>query len=416
MAEFTGKLEGFAAGVIGSPRRVLLDATAGDIWAGGNGAGGDIRVVNAGNKVTIRIDGLGAEPSPQAEAMSAPLMLRGDGSIRAGSSDTDGKLTLFDKSGREIVTLAAATQDLILRTPDGQMSAALRASEDTIAGLWLGNGGRNGLVLLRDRAGRNRASLDGSVGRLHLFDGEGNATVELQAADGDVAGLRLGGGGQNGHVTVRRGDGTNQVTLDGEDSQVRLATANGDVTITLDGHAGAGRFGGRGVNGDILVFSQHVDDRDPDNAGIWLQGSSGDIILRNADCAEEFDVRLDDAVVPGAVLVLEEDGRLAASTKEYDSRVAGIVSGADGVRPGIVLGRVPGARNRWPIALAGKVMCNVDASSGPIGVGTLLTTSSRPGTAMAATDRGRAFGAVIGKAMAPLACGIGRIPVLVALQ
>jgi hypothetical protein len=52
----------------------------------------------------------------------------------------------------------------------------------------------------------------------------------------------------------------------------------------------------------------------------------------------------------------------------------------------------------------------------PIEVGDLLTTSSCSGHAMKASDPFRAFGAVIGKALRPLASGRGKIPVLVALQ
>jgi hypothetical protein len=46
----------------------------------------------------------------------------------------------------------------------------------------------------------------------------------------------------------------------------------------------------------------------------------------------------------------------------------------------------------------------------------MLTTSSTPGHAMRATDPGRAFGAVIGKALGSLPSGRGLVPVLVALQ
>jgi hypothetical protein len=81
-----------------------------------------------------------------------------------------------------------------------------------------------------------------------------------------------------------------------------------------------------------------------------------------------------------------------------------------------VLGRTKNAINRWPIALSGKVFCKVDARESPIAVGDLLTTSPTPGHAMAARDHGRAFGAVFGKALAPLQSGIGLLPVLVALQ
>jgi hypothetical protein len=58
----------------------------------------------------------------------------------------------------------------------------------------------------------------------------------------------------------------------------------------------------------------------------------------------------------------------------------------------------------------------VDAESGAIAVGDLLTTSDTPGHAMKAQDPERAFGAVIGKALAPLRDGRDLIPILVALQ
>jgi hypothetical protein len=81
-----------------------------------------------------------------------------------------------------------------------------------------------------------------------------------------------------------------------------------------------------------------------------------------------------------------------------------------------VLDRQQNGENRLPIALMGKVFCKVDASLGAVEIGDLLTTSPTPGHAMKATDPLKAFGAVIGKALRPLADGQGLIPVLVALQ
>jgi len=97
-------------------------------------------------------------------------------------------------------------------------------------------------------------------------------------------------------------------------------------------------------------------------------------------------------------------------------RPAGIVSGAGALKPGIVLGRDGVAGRSRPIALAGRVNCQVDARYGPVEVGSLLTTSSTPGHAMRAVDERRAFGAVIGKALAPLSAGQALVPILVALQ
>src|SRR5271169_5467199 len=60
--------------------------------------------------------------------------------------------------------------------------------------------------------------------------------------------------------------------------------------------------------------------------------------------------------------------------------------------------------------------CKVDASYSPIEVGDMLTTSATPGCAMKACDPARAFGAVIGKALACVDSGTALIPVLVTLQ
>lgn len=143
---------------------------------------------------------------------------------------------------------------------------------------------------------------------------------------------------------------------------------------------------------------------------------SGDIRLLNADCAEDFDVAGSETVEPGTVMVLGEGGGLEPSARAYDKRVVGVVSGAGGYKPGIVLDKRPAPGNRSPIALLGKVFCKVDAGYAPVGAGDLLTTSDTPGHAMKAADAQTAFGSVIGKALGPLLVGQGLIPVLIALQ
>jgi hypothetical protein len=141
-----------------------------------------------------------------------------------------------------------------------------------------------------------------------------------------------------------------------------------------------------------------------------------DVILQNQDCAEDFEVSRSEEVDPGSVVVIESEGAFKTSDKAYDKRVAGVISGAGACKPGIILGRTKREGNRMPVALLGKVFCKVDASREPIEVGDLLTTSSIPGHAMKAADPLRAFGAVIGKALAPMLEGQGLIPILVALQ
>jgi hypothetical protein len=116
------------------------------------------------------------------------------------------------------------------------------------------------------------------------------------------------------------------------------------------------------------------------------------------------------------VMVLDDKGRLQPSSHPYDRRVAGVVSGARDLQPGLILGRREGSLGRLPVALIGKVYCRADAGPAPIRVGDLLTTAETVGCAMRALDPVRAFGAVIGKALQRLDSGRGLIPILVALQ
>lgn len=151
----------------------------------------------------------------------------------------------------------------------------------------------------------------------------------------------------------------------------------------------------------------------------FFEGSitvTNDIILKNADCAENFDIAGLEKVEPGTVMVIDTEGALRQSDRAYDKRVAGVISGAGSYKPGLILDKQESSKNRMPISLMGKAYCKVDASYGAIEVGDLLTTSPTPGHAMKADDPMKAFGSVIGKALQPLAIGEGLIPILIALQ
>ncbi len=152
------------------------------------------------------------------------------------------------------------------------------------------------------------------------------------------------------------------------------------------------------------------------NDTIRIDGESGDIILLNADCAEEFEVSGSELVEPGTVMTFNDVGQLSQCSEPYDKRVAGVIAGAGDLRPGLILGSKMGSANRVPISLIGKVLCKVDASYASIEVGDLLTTSATIGHAMKAKDPEKSFGAVLGKALQPLKRDCNLIPILVALQ
>lgn len=141
-------------------------------------------------------------------------------------------------------------------------------------------------------------------------------------------------------------------------------------------------------------------------------------ILGGSDLSEGFDV-LGETVLPGMVVVIDPDapGKLTVSTTAYDRKVAGIVSGAGGVKTGMLMGqRGTVASGDYPVALTGRVYGLADASGGAIEPGDLLTTSCTVGHVMKVTDFAKAHGAVIGKAMTPLSEGTGLVLILVNLQ
>lgn len=200
--------------------------------------------------------------------------------------------------------------------------------------------------------------------------------------------------------------------------------SSGGVAINIDGLS---RF-----NGGAIVLGNTWSSR-----ALYVDGSNntyaaeikGNVLIRSADTnepvielgegldyAEGFDVAGDLKPEPGSVLSIdpENPGRLTPSCCAYDSKVAGIVAGAESLGSGVRLGV---GQFDCDVALAGRVYCNVDATDEEVKPGDLLTTSQRTGFAMKATDVSRTGGAILGKAMEPMARGqSGRILVLVTLQ
>lgn len=135
---------------------------------------------------------------------------------------------------------------------------------------------------------------------------------------------------------------------------------------------------------------------------------------------------------PGDVLVIGLDGKLTRADEPSATAVAGVYSS----RPGFVgdsrrgdggLEGLDDARERlggtWlSVALMGVVPVKADAGHGAIHPGDLLTTSETPGHAMRAepvmVDGSPIYptGAILGKALQPLASGTARIDVLLMLQ
>lgn len=224
------------------------------------------------------------------------------------------------------------------------------------------------------------------------------------------------GGGFDGHLGLGGSEGTPNA------GYIRFGDYTGwkfHIARAREGSAGPINTGTTGSlvtfqdNGNVGIGTTAPTEKLEVNGSIKL---SGDILLTNADCAEDFNIGTDIAVEPGTVMVLGEKGALFPCRHAFDKRVAGVVSGAGEFKPGIVLDKQDSKNNRQPIALLGKVYCKVDAQYGSVEIGDSLTTSPTPGHAMKVGEPLAALGAMLGKALSPLQEGQGLIPILIALQ
>lgn len=216
-------------------------------------------------------------------------------------------------------------------------------------------------------------------------------------------GMAMGANG-NGILGQAYGSGGYGVRAEAK-SNARVAIyAESDFSngVGIEAHTAAGGLAGK-FYGNVGLYSP------ADNHMIMMLGEG-------LDYAEGFHASDPNKAEPGAVMSIdpEHPGKLTMSRCGYDTKVAGIVAGANNLGSGVRLGT---DGFDLDVALAGRVYCNVEATQQAIQPGDLLTTSSIPGYAMKATDYRRAQGAILGKAMQSLEKGKkGQILVLVTLQ
>jgi hypothetical protein len=287
----------------------------------------------------------------------------------------------------------------------------------------------NGIVI--ETTGNVGMGVLDPVAKLHVANLSDSVTQVLETGGGTNAWAKLVFRNGNGdwHIGTSRNFAGDVFYLD------RIGTPNLDFAVST---VGDGIFQGdvtgtrlwlRGdpaapTNAAVLVGSSSVTNFVPYNTAlnrpmnlvVW-DATVRTITINGADLAEPFPIK-EEAIEKGTVVVIDEEhpGRLKRSTQAYDARVAGVVSGANGVRAGIVL-RQEGVLDQGEnVALSGRVYVKADAQYGAIRPGDMLTTSHTPGHAMKASDRERAPGAVLGKAMGGLEEGQGEVLVLVTLQ
>ena len=339
-------------------------------------------------------------------------------------------------------------------------------SPEGYGGSFLNNGGAGGAALYVS-GGDNSAPdivLGGNDdGRIMSNPAYSSSDIWLHSNDGIVLQLDNDNDGEDHDLEVKRGDGTIIFNIDdagytswkrADGTLIREIHTSGLTEffgptglefcqIQEDTEEGGGEILLRDENGAnaVVIEASEVSD---DGAQIALFNNAGakTLILDaefgsggpsrvttgtvqitgGSDLSEQFEINANDYIgtpEPGMIVCIDVDrpGELKPSFKSHDRTVAGIISGAGGIRPGLLMGQQDSIANgEHPVALTGRVYCMVDACNGAIEPGDLITTSDTPGHGMKVTDHDRARGAIIGKAMTRLEEGTGLVLVLVSLQ
>lgn len=292
----------------------------------------------------------------------------------------------------------------------------------------------------------------------------GRAYIGMDASNGDFRGLDYAWIAQYNNLDLVIGNaGAERVTVK-PDGKVGIGTANpaakldvrGTLLLDTDGdpniYGGTGdqelnRYlellnspglpSGMGLKAGGVLVAESYNYANPGKNDLIVRGTVGigtaspqatlDIagttrtdvlqIDGGADLAEPFVIA--GQPEPGLVVAIDPDhiGQLRIADKAYDRTVAGIISGAGGLQPGLTMQQPEVVQGEThPVALTGRVYVWADASFGAIQPGDLLTTSATPGHAMRVGDYALAQGAILGKAMSKLEAGKGLVLVLVSLQ
>jgi hypothetical protein len=404
------------------------DATYDNLHVNGLSAGGG-SISNPGNNGTLAVYG---------NTGNCAFQVKAQGSLQAGNQPSDSEASFdcaLNVDGPLTVNAQLTIPDNLVGIGTADPKGRLQINGDLVIEPMVSGAKRglpaNATMVWNDRMWlRLNQNLDYSkpIYGVHTpgVFAPGSLNVGGVSSWGDPGGGNVWIAGNLGIGTGEPGDKL-QVLVPGSASPIGVLSLDVESFGTMDNAVASHFFRVRDIQAAPPDGVTHFCIRGDGNVGIGtdtpearldVRGDinvTGDIILAGADCAEEFDIADAEAVEPGIIMVINHTGALKASDRAYDKCVAGVISGAGDLKPGITLGKQQGNEQRSPLALAGKVYCKVDAQFGPIEVGDLLTTSPTPGHAMKATDPAKSFGAVIGKALGSLAAGTGLIPIIVAL-
>ncbi|MBK7809310.1 MAG: hypothetical protein IPJ51_23950 [Saprospiraceae bacterium] len=140
-----------------------------------------------------------------------------------------------------------------------------------------------------------------------------------------------------------------------------------------------------------------------------------------SDLSENFDITKDEAfrIRDGMLVSIDAniEGKLKITSCEKDTKIVGVISGANGIKTGMLMGQAGSeADGEYPIALVGRVFVLATDEDGEILPGDFLTSSKKKGYAKKVKNIAKSQGAIIGKAMGKRDKSTGYVLVLINLQ
>jgi hypothetical protein len=349
-----------------SPKNLILQSPGGNVGIGTSAPGVKLEVVQANGAAFRALSG-------SASAST---------NIQLGRVAGEGTLALAAGPGQYATDAAAG--DVVLRTEDA--TKRILVTNGAGAAVLSVSGGQVGVgtaaptrrleVSVTTTGGHQGVALTNTNGR----------SWWLASADAAGNGSAVNGAPGNGFAIIDWTAGRTRLAIDGA-GNVGIGKASPQKALDVEGAISAT---GAITGGTINALYQDVAE--------WVPSTQ--------------------KLEAGTVVVLDTGraNHVLASTSAYDTKVAGVVS----ERPGISLGE--GGEGKALVATTGRVKVKVDATRAPIKVGDLLVTSDVEGVAMKSepVDVGgrkmHAPGTIIGKALEPLAGGVGEILVLLSLQ
>ncbi len=337
----------------------------------------------------------------------------GDDGFQVNTATNDG--VVIGSAGQDGVHINSSGNDGVEIESAG--NHGLRVAEAGATGVSIGNAGTHGVFVQSANNGSgvfvSSATFDGifvdSAGnRGGTFRGENAGIYARSGSDGNPD-IILGG-----NSNTNDGDNGRIVSPPNYPDSDFYITSNDAVVVELNAD-GAGD-----ADNDFEI-------RNADDNVIFRVDEGGRTtvevleITGGSDLAELFEVNAAANQAPEAGMVAcldaERPGQLVICHHANDTKVVGVISGAGGVAPGMIMGQDGSiADGDYPVAITGRVYVWVDASEQPVQVGDMLTTSETAGHAEKVVDHGAAQGAILGKAMTGLDSGSGLVLVLVTLQ